>query len=69
MILPTASSPGWLLAGAAALAYMVPVLMGPRASGLGQRLAMTPGWLLHAGALAVGLLSASPHFGFARRCR
>lgn len=65
MILPTASSPGWLLAGAAALAYMVPVLMGPRASGLGQRLAMTPGWLLHAGALAVGLLSASPHFGFA----
>ena len=65
MILPTASSPGWLLAGTAALAYMAPVIMGRKASGHAQRLAMTPGWLLHAMALAAGLLGASPHFGFA----
>ncbi|QXL83369.1 inner membrane protein YpjD [Comamonas sp. NLF-1-9] len=65
MILPTASSPGWPLAVAAALAYLVPVFMGRQVSGRAQRLAMTPGWLLHALALAAGVLGSTPHFGFA----
>ncbi|MCZ2104185.1 MAG: cytochrome c biogenesis protein CcsA [Comamonadaceae bacterium] len=61
MILPTASSQGWLLAGAAALAYLLPVILGQAPS----RLAMTPAWCLHALALGAGLFSATPRFGFA----
>ncbi len=65
MILPTASSQAWLLAGAAALAYLLPVAIAAGRGGAPSRLAMAPAWGLHALALAWGLLGAAPHFGFA----
>lgn len=63
MILPSAPSLGWLVAGTAALAYLVPAALARRAST--SRLVMAPAWLLHAMALAWGLLESTPHFGFA----
>lgn len=69
MILPSASPLGWLLALATAVAYVLPAALAPRAGAAG-RLAMAPAWVLHAAALAWGLLlDGTPHFGFAPRCR
>jgi len=73
MILSSASSPhwpwlGWLLALAAALAYVLPAPWLRAATGQTARLGMVCAWILHALALVWGLLPDSqglPHFGFA----
>ena len=65
MILPSAFPLSWALAGAAALAYLLPMLLALRRRAAPARLALAPAWLLHAAALAWGLLDGAPHFGFA----
>ncbi len=64
MILASAHPVGMLLSVASALAYAVPALRRASADGLSRGLLLA-GWLLHAGALASGLLVGSPRFGFA----
>ncbi|AVO49892.1 cytochrome C assembly protein [Melaminivora suipulveris] len=65
MILPGAPVTGWLLAASAALAYALGAAAAARL-GDGRGLwAMLPAWVLHAAALAHGLMGAAPHFGFA----
>ena len=65
MILSSAPSFAWWLAGAAALAYVAPVLWAARGARAPRRLAFLPAWLLHAATLAWALLGTQPHFGFA----
>lgn len=65
MILPSASSLAWLMATTAAVAYLVPAALASRTSASASRIVMAPAWLLHAMTLAWGLLSDTPHFGFA----
>lgn len=62
-----AFSHGWGLAAAsgAALAYAVLALATPRLGVASRRSIMLVAWLLHALALAVGLLGTPPRFGFA----
>lgn len=64
MILASAHPVGMLLSVASALAYAVPALRRASTDGLSRGLLLA-GWLLHAGALASGLLVGSPRFGFA----
>ncbi len=56
---------GWMLALAAAVAYAVPAAGARRISQAGARIALRLAWVLHALALAWGLLGEQPHFGFA----
>lgn len=65
MILPSASPVSWLLGIAAAVAYMVPAFKASRMQLAGTRVALWSAWALHAVALAAGLMSSTPHFGFA----
>lgn len=60
-----ASPLGWMLAIAAALAYAIPAAGARRISQAGARAALRLAWVLHALALAWGLLGEQPHFGFA----
>lgn len=55
----------WVLAAAAAIAYAVPALAAQRIHEGGARLCLRLAWILHALALAWGLLGSGPHFGFA----
>ena len=64
MILASAHPYSVLLSVASALAYAVPTLRRGTADGLSRGLLLA-GWLLHAGALASGLLMGNPRFGFA----
>lgn len=65
MSLPGASSTGWLLALAAAIAYALGALVATRPGGARSLSAMAPAWALHAAALAQGLMGSAAHFGFA----
>ena len=65
MILASASPASVVLTLAAAAAYAVPAAGAARLSERAARLALLAAWLLHAAALAAGLLSDPPHFGFA----
>ena len=65
MILPSASPLTWLLALATAGGYAVAAAVAWRGNARASRMAMAPAWLLHAAALAWGLLGSAPHFGFA----
>ena len=64
MILASAHPYSVLLSVASALAYAVPALRRTTTDALARGLLLT-GWLLHAGALANGLLLGNPRFGFA----
>lgn len=64
MILSGASPAGVALSVAAALAYAVPAAGAKRLSEAAARRTLLAAWLLHAGALAAGLLG-EPRFGFA----
>lgn len=65
MILEPVSAPClWLGLGAAA-AYVVPALAARRMGPAAQRGWLVAAWLLHAGALALGVLGHPPRFGFA----
>ena len=65
LISANASPLGWMLALAAAVAYAVPAAGARRISQAGARVALRLAWVLHALALAWGLLGEQPHFGFA----
>lgn len=65
MILPSASPVSLLLGLAAAGAYVVPAVAASRLQIGGARMALWAAWVLHAAALAFGLLGTTPHFGFA----
>lgn len=65
MILASASPASILLAFAAACAYAIPAAAAARLSEQAARAALLSAWLLHALALAWGLLGDSPRFGFA----
>ena len=65
MILASASPASVVLSLAAAAAYAVPAAAAARLSDGAARLALLAAWLLHAAALALGLSSHPPHFGFA----
>ncbi|HEX7888816.1 MAG TPA: cytochrome c biogenesis protein CcsA [Ramlibacter sp.] len=65
MILSSASPASVALTIAAAAAYAVPAAGHARLSERAARTALIAAWVLHAGALAWGLLGASPRFGFA----
>ncbi len=65
MILPGAPVTGWLLAASAALAYALGAAAAARLGDGRGPWAMLPAWVLHAAALAHGLMGAAPHFGFA----
>ncbi len=64
MILASAHPAGVLLPLASALAYAVPALRRATTHGQSRGL-LVAAWLLHAGALASGLLMGDPRFGFA----
>jgi len=65
MSLPGAPLAGWLLAAAAALAYALGAAAAARPGARRHLWAMAPAWVLHAAALAWGLVGHAPHFGFA----
>ena len=65
MILPSASSLGWLAASIAALAYLAPTTLAGLRHSAPHRIALLPAWLLHGLTLAWSLLGAAAHFGFA----
>lgn len=65
MILPSASPVSLLLGLVAAGAYLVPAVPASRLQIGGARMALWTAWVLHALALAFGLLGTTPHFGFA----
>jgi ABC-type uncharacterized transport system permease subunit len=65
MILASASPASVVLTLAAAAAYAVPAAGAARLSNQAARMALLVAWLLHAGALAWGLLGDPPRFGFA----
>jgi ABC-type uncharacterized transport system permease subunit len=65
MILASAPWSEWLLPGLAAAAYGV-AAFGARMPPALVRITLLLAWLLHAVVIAAGLLSASPHFGFAQ---
>lgn len=65
MILPSASLLGWLLALAAATAYVISGIAGTRLSPAQARYALLLAWVLHGASVAWGLLGQAPHFGFA----
>ena len=65
MILPSATSLGWLAAATAALAYLAPSALAGLRHTAPHRIALLPAWLLHGLTLAWSLLSPAPHFGFA----
>ena len=65
MILPSASPVGLLLGLAAAAAYVVPALMASRLQPKGVLAGLWTAWVLHAAALAAGLMASTPRFGFA----
>jgi ABC-type uncharacterized transport system permease subunit len=55
----------WLLALAAALAYGVPAVTGPRLHATAVRNALLLAWALHGAVLVWGLWGEAPRFGFA----
>ncbi len=65
MILPSASPASLVLGLAAAAAYAVPAVAGPRLQPGGARTALWAAWLLHAATLAWGMLDGNARFGFA----
>ncbi|QIL71576.1 cytochrome c biogenesis protein CcsA [Diaphorobacter sp. HDW4B] len=65
MILPSASPLGWLLALAAAVAYVISAIAGSKFSSSQARAALIAAWVLHGISIAWGLMGESPHFGFA----
>ncbi len=65
LISANASPLAWMLALAAAAAYAVPAAGSRRISQAGARIALRLAWVLHALALAWGLLGEQPRFGFA----
>jgi ABC-type uncharacterized transport system permease subunit len=65
MILASASPASAALTLAAATAYAIPAAAASRLSDEAARLALLAAWLLHGAALALGLFSDPPHFGFA----
>lgn len=65
MILASASPASVVLTLAAAAAYAVPAAGASRLSEAAARMALLAAWLLHAAALAWGLLGDPPRFGFA----
>src|SRR5262245_8771386 len=65
MILSRGSAAGGVLTVAAAGAYAVPAVRASRLSPDAARRALLAAWILHAGALASGLLGPAPRFGFA----
>ena len=68
MILASASLSKLLLPVLAALAYALVALAGTRMRSGALRAALLIAWLLHAAAIAAGLLGTAPHFGFAQAC-
>ncbi len=64
MILASASQFSLPLSGCAVAAYLVPALASSRLSPGIAKAAFFMAWLLHASALAAGLFSDVPHFGF-----
>lgn len=65
MILPSASPLGWTLAVAAIAAYGIAAWGRNHLSEGPARLVLRTAWVLHAATVALGLLGAQPHFGFA----
>lgn len=65
MILPSASPASWLLALAAAAAYIVPAAASSRLGAAAARNTLLLAWALHAALLAWGLWDGAPRFGFA----
>jgi ABC-type uncharacterized transport system permease subunit len=65
MILSSASPAGVALSLAAAAAYAVPAAGALRLTEPAARAALMVAWVLHAAALAWGLLGEAPRFGFA----
>lgn len=65
MILANAPSAALLLGVVAVGAYALPAVFASRLSGKAARASLWLAWALHAAMLAMGLLSASPRFGFA----
>ena len=63
--LTAASTTGWILAIAAAIAYALPALATQKMQEKSARLVLGVAWALHALTLGVGLLGAQPRFGFA----
>lgn len=65
MILASATELTVFLSTVAALAYAVPAVAGHRLSPSAAHLALVAAWLLHGVVLAMGVLGATPRFGFA----
>ncbi|KAF1019985.1 MAG: Inner membrane protein YpjD [Paracidovorax wautersii] len=65
MILEPVSIPGLWLSLGAAIAYVIPALAARHMGTGALRGWLIAAWLLHAGALALGVLAHPPRFGFA----
>ena len=68
MILASAPLSEWLLPGLAAVAYGVAAALGTRMSPTLVRVTLLLAWLLHGAVIVAGLVSKTPHFGFAQAC-